>query len=98
MTIEQVKAALATSSRHIDFLNDGETAIVRLNGAASADSDEGQITFSKGRVIYAAFQFPETNDAVVLAQELAGAVASVITLKPATCGHFKTGHFGWSET
>jgi hypothetical protein len=24
--------------------------------------------------------------------------ASVITLKPATCGHFKTGHFGWSET
>jgi len=24
--------------------------------------------------------------------------ASVITLKPATCGHFKTGHFGWPET
>jgi hypothetical protein len=23
---------------------------------------------------------------------------SVITLKPATCGHFKTGHFGWPET
>jgi hypothetical protein len=21
-------------------------------------------------------------------------LASVITLKPATCGHFKTGHFG----
>jgi hypothetical protein len=26
------------------------------------------------------------------------AMASVITLKPATCGHFKTGHFGWPET
>ena len=26
------------------------------------------------------------------------AKASVITLKPATCGHFKTGHFGWPET
>jgi 3-hexulose-6-phosphate synthase/6-phospho-3-hexuloisomerase len=24
--------------------------------------------------------------------------ASVITLKPATCGHSKTGHFGWPET
>jgi hypothetical protein len=27
-----------------------------------------------------------------------GAIAlapSVVTLKPATCGHFKTGHFGW---
>jgi hypothetical protein len=24
--------------------------------------------------------------------------SSVITLKPATCGHFKTGHFGWPET
>jgi len=23
---------------------------------------------------------------------------SVVTLKPATCGHFKTGHFGWHET
>jgi len=23
---------------------------------------------------------------------------SVVTLKPATCGHFKTGHFGWRET
>jgi len=26
------------------------------------------------------------------------ASSSVITLKPATCGHFKTGHFGWPET
>jgi hypothetical protein len=24
--------------------------------------------------------------------------ASVITLKPATCGQFKTGHFAWPET
>lgn len=23
---------------------------------------------------------------------------SAVTLKPATCGHFKTGHFGWPET
>jgi ATP-dependent exoDNAse (exonuclease V) alpha subunit len=23
---------------------------------------------------------------------------SVIALKPATCGQFKTGHFGWPET
>jgi alkylhydroperoxidase/carboxymuconolactone decarboxylase family protein YurZ len=26
------------------------------------------------------------------------AVASVVTLKPATWGHVKTGHFGWPET
>jgi hypothetical protein len=26
------------------------------------------------------------------------ACASVIALKPATCGQFKTGHFGWPET
>jgi len=25
-------------------------------------------------------------------------LASVIALKPATCGQFKTGHFGWPET
>ena len=25
-------------------------------------------------------------------------VTSVVTLKPATCGQFKTGHFGWPET
>jgi sulfoxide reductase catalytic subunit YedY len=24
--------------------------------------------------------------------------ASVVTLKPATCGHFKTGHLVWPET
>ena len=23
------------------------------------------------------------------------APSSAVTLKPATCGHFKTGHFGW---
>jgi hypothetical protein len=26
------------------------------------------------------------------------AQASAVTAKPATCGHFKTGHFGWPET
>ena len=31
-------------------------------------------------------------------RETAFAKASVITLKPATCGHFKTGHSGWPET
>ena len=25
-------------------------------------------------------------------------LASAVTLKPATYGHFKTGHFGWLET
>jgi hypothetical protein len=27
-----------------------------------------------------------------------GLSSSVITLKPATCGQFKTGHSGWPET
>jgi hypothetical protein len=33
-----------------------------------------------------------------LEQEFFLLIASAVTLKPATCGHFKTGHFGWLET
>jgi DNA-binding transcriptional MerR regulator len=34
----------------------------------------------------------------VLDQEQRRPGTSAVTLKPATCGHFKTGHFGWPET
>jgi hypothetical protein len=37
------------------------------------------------------------NRLLIVGQETNG-WTSVVTLKPATCGHFKTGHFGWPET
>jgi hypothetical protein len=41
----------------------------------------------------------ETFSLVELTQAIEEALEpSVITLKPATCDHFKTGHFGWPET
>jgi hypothetical protein len=77
MTVEQIEKSLAASGRHLKFLEDGQTALVTLNNATEPNGDEGQVTFYNGRAAYAAFQFPETRDAVVLAQELAGAIENV---------------------
>ena len=38
-----------------------------------------------------------TDEKIPLVKRFGGS-ASVITLKPATCGQFKTGHFAWPET
>lgn len=77
MTVEQVEKNLAESARHIEFMTDKHTALVRVNNAPVPTGDEGQVTFFDGRVVYAAFQFPGTRDAVELAQEIAGAVESM---------------------
>lgn len=74
MTVDQVTRTLAESGRHIQFLSDKVTAVVRRDNEPIPQGDEGQITFSDGRVTYAAFQFPSTQNAIELAQELAGAV------------------------
>lgn len=76
MTVEQVKRNLAADGLNLKFL-DAQTALVTRNAATEPNSDMGQVTFRNGRAAYAAFQFPGTNDAVVLAQELAGAIENV---------------------
>lgn len=85
MTVRQVEGNLAATGRHLKFLYDGRTASgmteqdasVNLNNVTEPNGFEGQVTFYNGRVGYAAFQFTETRDAVVLAQELAGAIENV---------------------
>jgi prepilin-type processing-associated H-X9-DG protein len=77
MTVEQVEKNLAASARHIEFMSDKHTAVVRVNNAPVPSGDEGQVTFFDGHVAYAAFQFPATHDAVRLAQEIAGAVENM---------------------
>ncbi len=77
MTVEEVQASLAKNGRQPNFLSDGQTATVALIGSAEPYGGEGQITFHNRRAVYAAYQFPETSDAVVLAQELEGAIESV---------------------
>jgi hypothetical protein len=79
MTVGQVEKNLAESARHIEFMSDKHTAVVRVNNASVPTGDEGQVTFFDGRVVYAAFQFPGTHDAVELAQEIAGAVENMGT-------------------
>lgn len=76
-TIDQASRNLAQSGLRLKFLSDGQTALVTPNDGSDQNNDEGQVTFYNGRVAYAAFQFPQTNDAVVLAQELAGAIENV---------------------
>ena len=72
MTVELVEKNLAASTRHIEFLADKRTAVVRLNGASVPNGDEGQVTFADGHLVYAAFNFPVALNADQLAQELAG--------------------------
>jgi hypothetical protein len=76
MTVEQVGRIMAADGMHLGFL-DGQTALVTRSTATGPNSDMGQVTFRNGLAAYAAFQFPGTNDAVVLAQELAGAIENV---------------------
>jgi hypothetical protein len=85
MTVGQVERILAAAGRHLKFLYDGQTASgmteqaasVTLSNVTEPNGDEGQVTFYNGRVGYAAFVFSGTRDAVVLAQELAGAIENV---------------------
>jgi hypothetical protein len=79
MTVEQVQKVLAESARHIEFMSDKHTALVRINNAPVPNGDEGQVTFFDGRVVYAAFHFPDAHAADHLAQEIAGAVESMDT-------------------
>ncbi len=74
MTVEQVQESLSGAARHIQFLPDKETSVVRRNGD---DDSEGQVTFSDGRAIYAQYQMPNALSADELAQEIAGAVDSM---------------------
>jgi hypothetical protein len=99
MTVEQVEKALAESARHIEFMTDKHTALVRVNNAPVPTGDEGQVTFFDGRVVYAAFQFPGTHDAVELAQEVAGAVENMATKTCALANYTSHGTGGeFSET
>lgn len=85
MTVEQVERNLAAIGGHLKFFYDGQTASGMTEQAASVtlksppepNSDEGQVTFYNGRVGYADFKFSGTRDAVVLAQELTGAIENV---------------------
>lgn len=97
MTVEQVQKSLAESARHIDFLGDKRTAVVRLNNAPIPTGDEGQVTFFDGHAVYASFQFPEAHGAVELAQELAGAIESMET-KTCTVGNFSSHGTGGGTT
>ncbi len=77
MTTEQVEKNLSENARHIEFMTDKHTALVRINNAPVPS--EGQVTFFDGRVGYAAFHFPDAHDADQLAQEIAGAVENMDT-------------------
>lgn len=79
MKVEQVEKNLAESARHIEFLTDKHTALVRVNNVPVPTGDEGQITFYDGRVVYAAFQLPVARNAEELAQEIAGAIENMDT-------------------
>jgi len=78
MTVQQVEQRLSEAGRHIQFLSDKKTAIVYVGGNSAGDS-EGQVTFSRGIVIYAEFQMSSVQSADELAQEIAGAVDSMDT-------------------
>jgi hypothetical protein len=50
MTVVQVEKNLAESARHIEFMSDKHTALVRVNNAPVTSGDEGQVTFFDGRL------------------------------------------------
>lgn len=78
MTVEEVDKRLADANQHLKFFPpDKETGLVYVNG--TTDDMEGQVTFSSGHTIYAAYQMPNAQDADELAQEIAGAVDSMET-------------------
>jgi hypothetical protein len=85
MTVQQVEQHLSEAGRHIEFLPDKQTAIVRVNG--HLEDLEGQVTFSRGSAVYAQFQMPAVQSADELAQEIAGAVDSMDT-KTCTVANF----------
>lgn len=77
MIVEQVEKVLAESARHIELMSDKHTALVRINNVPAPKGHEGQVTFFDGRVVYAAFHFPDAEAADQLAQEIAGAVENM---------------------
>lgn len=88
MTEAEVNKIMAENGHHLKFLPDKQTALVVEND--TPDSDEGQITFSDGRVVYAMFQFPIARESNELAQEVAGAIEAMNT-KLCTIGNY-SGH------
>lgn len=100
MTPEQVEKHLADANRHIEFMKEyKDSALVRINNSAEPEGDEGQVIFSNGRLVYAAFDFPSPGDTHELAQELAGAVDAMDS-KQCRVSNF-SGHGtggGYSET
>jgi integrase len=44
------------------------------------------------------FHFHDLRHTAASRWVMNGTPSSAVTLKPATYGHFKTGHFGWPET
>ena len=79
MKLAQVVKNLAESGRHVEFMSDKHTALVRINSAPASGGDEGQITLFDGDVAYASFHFPDAQNANELAQEIAGAVENMDT-------------------
>jgi hypothetical protein len=79
MTRQQVEKTLRESGRHLVDMNDGHTAVVRVNNAPVPTADEGEVMFFDGHVSYAAFQFPTARNAAELSQEIAGAVENMPT-------------------
>jgi hypothetical protein len=79
MTVEQVEQHLAQAARHTKPVSDDDknNLLVYLNGG---DADfEGQIAFRNGRVVYADYQMPVTDNSDDLAQEIAGAIENMET-------------------
>src|SRR5437870_4431158 len=80
MTVEEVEQRLSDSGRHIQFLPDKVTSLVRLNGTTGAT--EGRIIFTNSRVVYADYHVANVSTAEDLAEEIARAVE---TTNRATC-------------
>jgi hypothetical protein len=75
MTKAQIEQSLATNNEHLEWIPDNNSAsVVQKDG-----TDVGQITFAGDRLAYAAFDYPSASNAVMLAQEVAGAVESMGT-------------------
>lgn len=79
MTVEEVQKRLAESGRHLQFLDDKVTGLVQTSVEKTPDENEGQVTFSRGRAVFAQYQMPNVRTADDLAQEIAGAVDSMET-------------------
>jgi hypothetical protein len=71
---------------------ENQTTLLYVDASAGSDSNSGAQS-APFQTIQAA-----VNKANTLNQQSIGVKASVVTLKPAICGHFKTGHSDWPKT